>query len=88
MTCSRCGGMVILEKIPVTVIETKYGAFLEIFKCIQCGFVFDETILKNREMQKQGGYIGKGDNKSKTRHRVSKSRDGDIISKTKGCQWF
>jgi len=43
MKCNRCSGVIIPERV------YGYEAIFEGWKCISCGEVFDELVLRNRQ---------------------------------------
>ena len=43
MKCSRCDGLMIYERFPSEEVEDFSG-----WRCISCGEIVDEVILKNR----------------------------------------
>ena len=43
MKCNRCSGVIIPERV------YGYEAIFEGWKCVSCGEVFDELVLRNRE---------------------------------------
>jgi len=46
-TCSRCGGLLV-KTFCVSPEEGIAGFQIEVMKCLQCGDLFDSTILENR----------------------------------------
>lgn len=45
MTCPRCAGRMVLERF-FDVLET--GVHTDAWRCVCCGEMMDETILRNR----------------------------------------
>ena len=43
MKCDKCGGMMVYESFPSQEVEDFSG-----WRCISCGEIVDEVILKNR----------------------------------------
>jgi len=43
MKCNRCSGVIIPERV------YGYEAIFEGWKCVSCGEVFDELVLRNRQ---------------------------------------
>jgi hypothetical protein len=43
MKCSRCGGLMFYERFPTQEIDDFSG-----WRCVACGEIIDEVILKNR----------------------------------------
>ena len=46
-TCSRCQGLLV-KTFCISPAEGIAGFQIEVFKCLQCGDVFDHTIMENR----------------------------------------
>lgn len=65
MKCQRCGGEMISE-----VFYSDDGHF-EGLRCIQCGEVIDNEILKNREWSANGGRRSRAEVRNVARARVS-----------------
>lgn len=46
-TCSRCGGLLV-RSFCISPDQGTWEFQIPVWKCLQCGDVFDATILKNR----------------------------------------
>ncbi len=51
-TCSRCGGLLV-STFCVSPDEGSSEFQISVWKCLQCGDLFDATILENRQRSQQ-----------------------------------
>jgi len=55
MDCLKCSGLLIIDSMG-DVFEGKY---IEVIKCVNCGVVYDEVILKNKNNKPKAKKIGR-----------------------------
>jgi hypothetical protein len=46
--CGRCGGFLVDEEVSLDTMSTERRSTVRAMRCVQCGDLIDETILRNR----------------------------------------
>lgn len=75
LKCSRCGGLMVQDHF-IDMASDNGGLWVTSWRCISCGEVLDQTILKNRQYSLQrdaGSFRGKDQRKKSVYHRNFKN---------------
>lgn len=53
MRCPKCEGLVVEETVQTALYEMLYVDRLNMWRCVNCGLLYDRLLLNNQAEQKQ-----------------------------------